>query len=93
MKLYAYRRTPRGPEQWDEEDHEANCIAEYDPVTTRFQLLDRHFTALKPPQLWNRRPNDAAEFYRWAQEWKHWWSLDPRDAFWFDPDLDVDEGL
>lgn len=93
MLLYAYRRTLRGPESWDALAHDEVCIAEYDTVTHSFQPRDKHGVARRKATVWELSPNGEAEFIRWAREHYQWWSLDPKDAFWFDPDLSVDEGL
>jgi hypothetical protein len=89
MVLYAYRRQPA---VFGDRADSLRCIARYHPETRTLQMLTADGRALLPPNVWYAGES-AADFYAWVRQYATIWSVDPTDAFWFDEELAMDEGL
>ena len=85
MICLAYRRI-RSREKPDA------CIAHFDTETHVFQILTKDGRASDHTVNWEHTTT-ARHFCDWVQTYSEVWSLCPQDAFWFDPDLEVDKGL
>lgn len=96
MLLYAYRRVAKDPEPSpsieDREIWDRVRVAQFDTETGIFQLRDHHGLPVAEPVHWRER-NTSFHFYEWVRMYQAIWSLDMRDAYWFDEAVAMDEGL
>lgn len=98
MVYYAYRRALRVVERTAGEDADWPSVymARLDTDTGVFQLIGDQGQPVAPPVDWthsNRRTTSYEDLRSWVNQYPTLWSLNPKDAFWFDPELVVDEGL
>lgn len=95
MLCYAYRRAPRVLERKDA-DWPSVYMARLNTDTGVFQLLGDQGQAVAPPVDWtssHRLTVVYEDLCSWVNQHPKVWSLRLEDAFWFDPELIVDEGL